>query len=115
MILRPNTAARVPIALMDEDGAYVTGILPADITDGSSSGNLNVVKGDSTVDSVALTNGVNFFEVDATGAPGLYHVLLPTSVTDVQGTLQVVVLPAAAAFLATIITAQVDANLFDFA
>ena len=108
MIIRKDTEIRLPVRCIDNTGAGVVGLLPADITDGTTVGNVTIVKGDSTIDSIALVNAVNWIEIDALAAPGLYHVVVPNTHTDVVGTLQLSVLPSAALFLATVITAQVE-------
>lgn len=88
-------------------------MLPANVTNGSSSGHVSVVKADGTITDITLTNGVNWFEVDATKAPGLYHVLIPSGATSVSGQVQLVVMPSASAFVATVITGQVESIALD--
>ncbi len=108
MLIRQSTEITVPVRLIDATGTGVTGAVPADISNGVV-GSITAVKSDGSTDSIALTDGVNWNEIDATKAPGLYHAVIPATATDVLGTFQVAVVPAAGTFLATIITAQVDA------
>lgn len=113
MIIRKDTAFRMPIRLLDINGLPVTGMLPANFNDGSTQGDVVVIKADSTIATISLVDSTNFFEIDATAAPGLYHILVPASHTDVVGTLQLSVLPDSNEFLSSIITAQVDNVLLD--
>lgn len=108
MIIRKDTSIRIPVRLIDAAGAGVTGMLPANINDGTTVGNVTAVKSDSSVAAISLTNNVNWFEISATKAPGLYHVLLPSSVTNLAGGFQLAVRANAAEFLTTVVTAQVD-------
>jgi hypothetical protein len=108
LIVRKDTQVRLPVRCIDAEGEGVAGMLPADITDGTTGGNVTIVKGDGTLASIVLVNNTNWFEIHATKAPGLYHVVVPSSATNVLGTLQLCVLPAAADFLSTVITAQVE-------
>lgn len=113
MILRLSTAVRIPVRLLTSTGTPVTGIVPADITNGSTPGHCSVVKADGSITDITLTLGTNFFEISTTAAPGLYHVLLPTGATAVAGTLQLIIQPSATAFVTSVSTAQVDAVLAD--
>ncbi len=107
MLVNRGTTARVAISLKNSSGAAVTGMGPANFS-GSA---VSVVDSASVVTSVPLT-GLNFFEVSATAAPGVYHLLLPLSVTDVADAIQVVALPAATAFTPQATTHQIaDLNL----
>jgi hypothetical protein len=109
MVISQNTESRIPVRCLNTLGNGVTGVLPADISDGTTAGNVTVVKGDGTLASIALVNGSNWFEIDAAKAPGLYHVVIPDTETDIAGCLQLVVLPAASLFLGSIFTTQVEA------
>lgn len=103
-----NTAVRLPVRLITAANVAVTGQLPADVTNGAGAGNASLVRGDGTVVNLPLTNNVNWYEIDDTAAPGLYHVLVPLTATSVLGTFQLVVQPASpGAFLTNVITAQV--------
>ncbi len=113
MTLRQNIAVRLPIRLLNSSGVAVTGLTPSDITNGSTVTHVSVVRGDGTIQDITLTVGVNFFEIDATKAPGLYHILIPSGASSIIGTVQLIILPAAAAFVATCITGQVDTISLD--
>lgn len=112
MIIRLGTQVRLPVRLLDTNGTPVTGMLPTDISDGTIVGNATIVKGDSTLVGLALVDNANWIEIDATAAPGLYHVVVPQADTNVVGAMQIVILPAASSFLPTVITAQVDSQVF---
>lgn len=94
MELTQNTAVRVPVRLVDAAGAPVTGILPADI----QGGNAALKKADGTVSTIALTNGVNWFEVSAALLPGTYDLLLSAGNTNQLGPIIWGIFPSAAAF-----------------
>lgn len=107
-------AARLPVRLINGSGDGVTGMLPNNVYDGATIGRATVVKADGTLASIALVSNTNWFEINATKAPGLYHVLVPTSATDKAGTMQLCVFPAGVDFKGTVITAQVEKTSFDF-
>lgn len=110
MIIRKDTAVRLPVRLINPTtGAAVTGMLPADISNGTV-GSVTLAKSDGTTADIALVNSTNWFEVHSTKMPGLYHVLVPSSATNLVGSFALAVLPAAAAFLATTITACVEST-----
>lgn len=94
-MIRKDIATRVPLRLYTSTGAAATGIVPADFAGGL----VRVVKANGTVQTIALGAGVNFFEVDATNAPGLYQVLLAAGNVDVVGPITLVWRPNAAAFI----------------
>lgn len=71
-------------------------------------GSVFVVKGDGTTAALTLSDGVNWFEIDDTLAPGLYHVLLPSGDLGVLGPTQLSVQPASTAFIGTIGTFLVE-------
>lgn len=108
MIIRKDTEIRLPVRCINNTGTGIVGLLPTDITDGTTVGNVTIVKGDSSIASIALVSPVNWIEIDPIAAPGLYHVVVPDTHTDIEGSLQLSVLPSAVAFLATVITAQVE-------
>ena len=113
MIIRQSTAVRIPVRCLNNTGIGVTGLLPIDFSDGTTQGNVTVVKSDGTLAAIALINLTNFFEIDALAAPGLYHVLVPLTATNLVGTMQLSVLPDAGAFLGTVATAQVESIAVD--
>jgi len=88
-----STSTRVPVHLMLA-GAHVTGMLPANILNGSA----QIIKADGTKGLVALTNGVNWFEMDATQSAGIYQFLLPAGSANVLGPIQYTIYPSAGAF-----------------
>lgn len=93
-IVRKDTAVRLPVLLLDAIGAGKAGVVPSDVLGGLA----RVYKADGTATTFALTAGVNWFEIDSTNAPGLYHVLVPSGQTNVLGPMQVVFRPAASVF-----------------
>lgn len=110
MIIRKDTAVRVPVRLINPTtGAAVTGMLPANISNGTV-GSVTLAKSDGTTADIALVNSTNWFEVHSSKMPGLYHILVPSSATNLVGSFALAVLPAAAAFLASTITACVEST-----
>lgn len=107
MMIPKDEAIRFPVRCTAASGSGVTGVLPADISDGTTAGNVTVVKADGTLASIALTNGVNWNQVSALKAPGLYHVTVPASATDVLGPLQLAVFPSGSVFVGTVFTGEV--------
>lgn len=94
-IFRISTTVRVPVRLVDGAGAPVTGVVPANVQGGICT----VVKADGTTADITLSAGVNFFEFSpATKTRGLYHIIIPNTMTDIIGPIQWVVLPAASVF-----------------
>lgn len=108
MIIRKSTSVRVPVRLIDAGGGPVLSVSASQVWDGTTPGSISIVKASGAIVTFALTNGVTWIEVGATKFPGLYHIVLPGSVTDVIGTLQVAVLPNGASFLSTIISSDVE-------
>lgn len=104
-----NSSVRLPLRLIDALNTSITGVVAADLTNGVTASRISLVRGDGTVYDLALTDGVNFFEIDATAAPGLYHVVVPAAATDVVGSFVMVALPTAALFLSSYVTCQVVA------
>lgn len=104
MILRQSVQIRVPIRLIDTSGNPVTGMLPANFS-GSGAG---LVKSDGTTATIALVNATNFWEIDSTNAPGLYHIQLTTTHTNTIGPTQLVVRPAATAFVTGVYSFTVE-------
>ncbi len=93
-MLRKSVAVRVPVRLLDNTGTPVVGRTAADLL----SGQFHVTKSSGVVVDVAAS-GANFFEINATSFPGLYHLLLPSNSVDVLGPVQWSVVPAAGAFI----------------
>lgn len=111
-MFRTNTAQRVAVRLYTPAGTPATGIVPADVKGGVA----RVVTPSGSVVGVTLTAGVNWFEIDATNIPGLYHIALTAGNLNVTGPIQVAITPDAAAFLGVIVssfaeTVGVDAAL----
>lgn len=97
-MLAQNTAIRIPMMLSNSGGMPVTGALPINFLNSS----LYITKGDGSVTGLVLVASgpsQNFFEIDATHTPGLYHVLVPASVTNVVGSFAYTTYPAASLFL----------------
>lgn len=98
VIVQPSITTRIPVRLTDGYGVAVTGRLPTDV----QSGIATIVKGDGSTADLTLVGsggGQNWYEVDGTKAPGLYHVVVPGSFFNVAGPTQLVVLPSAGAFV----------------
>jgi hypothetical protein len=55
---------------------------------------VHAITADGVVTNIPLVLGTNWFEIDPILCPGLYHLLLPTSVTSVLGPVQWYVLDA---------------------
>jgi hypothetical protein len=70
---------RLPVRLLDVNGLAVTGITPANIGEGSTIGIIQIITADGVIAPLALTNGVNWFEIDAVNTPGMYQFILPAS------------------------------------
>lgn len=102
MLLRKSTAVRIPIRLLDSTGLPVTGIGDADFA------SIAVIKSDSSVTAFTPDDGVNWFEVDSTAAPGLYHLLLSSAHTNTNGPLQVALISSASQFNDTVAAAVVE-------
>lgn len=92
-MIKLSTATRVPVRLLDNTGAGVTGIGTANIDNANG---ITVIKGDGTVTDLTVVDagaGQNWFELSTTKAPGLYHLLLPALSTNVIGTIQWILRP----------------------
>lgn len=108
MVISPGQSLRIPMRTVDEFNVSVTGLGASDITNGTTSGNCTVVKGDGTITNIALTDSVNLFEIDDVAAPGLYHVIIPASATNILGSWILVFQPTTpGVFLPTFVTAEV--------
>lgn len=103
-MLRYNTAERIKVTLIDSLGAPKTGLVAANFKASS----VYLYKADGTKTTVALTFGVNLFEVDSTDAPGVYDILLTSTDTNTLGMIEISIQPAAAAFVATYFTETVE-------
>ncbi len=101
-----SQAVRVPVKLVTALGADATGIVVADI----KNGRCQAVKATGVTVNIALVLNTNFFEIDATNSPGLYHITLPNTTTDVLGPLQYSVYPTTNAFLSSNYTETVQAD-----
>lgn len=104
LIARQSVATRIPVRLVDGTGVPVTGKGSVAVLGGT----VFLVKGDGTTATITLSNGVNWFEIDNTQAPGLYHVLVSGANLGVLGPTQLSVQPAATAFVGTIGTFLVE-------
>lgn len=93
MLIRKDTAIRVPVVLLNSSGVGVAGLVAADIS-GSVA---RIYKADGSSSTLALS-GANFFEMSAVNAQGMYHILLGTGNTNVLGPMQIILNPTAAAF-----------------
>lgn len=102
-----SQAVRVPVKLVTALGADATGIVVADI----KNGRCQVIKSTGVTVNIALVLNTNFFEIDSTNSPGLYHILIPNTATDVVGPLQYSIYPNATAFLSSNYTETVQADL----
>lgn len=98
---------RLPVRLVDNSGAPVTGVVAADILNGE----VLYVRGNGSTNTQTLVNGVSWIEVDDVAAPGLYHIVM-NNVTDVsqRGTFQWSVMPQAVLFVGSIGSAMVGAG-----
>jgi hypothetical protein len=108
MLIRKSTSARIPVRLIDTNGDAVLGVAASGVWDGTTAGSITVVKSSGAIVTFALTNGVTWIEVHATKFPGLYHIVLPNTLTDVVGGLQVAVLPNGSTFVATVVSVEVE-------
>jgi hypothetical protein len=102
-----NTSSRLPIKLISSTGSNATGILPSDIKNNS----IQIIKNDGSTSLISLTVGVNWFEIDSTQSPGLYHVLIPAGSTNLLGNLQYSVYPSATAFVSFVGTTSVGLDI----
>jgi hypothetical protein len=102
--MRQSVTARISVRLVNGSGVPVTGMLPANVASTSA----YVKKSDGTLATISLVNGSTWFEVDSTKFPGLYDVLVPGSALSLIGQTQLSVQPAAAAFVGTILSFEVE-------
>lgn len=96
-MLRQNTTEIIQFTLLDSMGAFKTGLVAADFLAGS----VALYKSDNTKVVIVLTLGGNLIEVDATSAPGLYSISIPSGNLNLLGSLSVSIQPAVAAFVGT--------------
>jgi len=108
VLIRKDTQTRFPIRLVSASGSGVTGVTPAMISDGTSTARVTWVKGDGSITAVTLVQNTNFFEVSATKCPGLYHIVLPSFLTNIAGHCQLAAFPAATQFLGSVYTGTID-------
>lgn len=99
-MLRQNTNENIQVVLKTTLGVPVTGLVAADF----KSSSIYLYKANSTKVTIALTLGANLFEVDATDAPGVYSIAIPSANLDQLGTISFSIQPAAAAFAAIYFT-----------
>lgn len=90
----------VSVRVLDITGSPVTGLTPG----GLVSGNANVRKANGAVASFALTNTVNWIEVDANKFPGVYDIVVPSNLLDVEGPMLVSVVPSSGSQIVPIAT-----------
>lgn len=96
MLFRLNAATQIPIRLVDNSGAPVTGVLTSDIQGGICT----IVKADGSKTDITLS-GANFTEFSpATKTKGLYHITIPSNTFSVLGPVQWCIFPAASLFSA---------------
>jgi hypothetical protein len=107
LILRQNISIRVPVRLVDANGNPVTGQLPSSVQGAV----MTVIHQDGSSTDVNLTNGINWFEIDAVKAPGLYHLLIGNAQFATLGPAQVSLVPAALNTWQTSITSFVVENI----
>lgn len=102
---RKNVANRIPFRLYDPiTGLGKTGLLPADVSGALA----RVVQEDGSIVTIPLVNGVNWFEIDSTNIPGLYHIVLTAASIDFAGPAQVAIQPSAAAFIGELVSTYVE-------
>jgi hypothetical protein len=94
MIFRLNAAVQVPVRLVDNAGAPVTGVLVSDIQGGICT----IVKADGTTTDITLSSGNFAGFTPATKTKGLYHITVPANTFSVVGPVQWCVYPAASLF-----------------
>jgi hypothetical protein len=83
-----NSTVRLPIALQTPTGSPATGIVVGDIKNGVA----QVIKSDGTTASIAIS-GTTWKEIDAVQSPGLYHLVVPNTATNLLGPLQYSLFP----------------------
>lgn len=88
-----NTTTLIKKVLTDGTNP-VTGLVATDF----SGSKIFLYKANGTKVSITLTLGVNFFELDSTDAPGLYHFSIPNTNLDQEGPLAISFKPSATAF-----------------
>lgn len=74
----------LPLFLTDASGTPLTGVTPADII-------ISIRKKSASPYTKTLVLSDNFFEVDATGSPGLYEMTLTPMDTNVRGTMSILI------------------------
>lgn len=109
MALRQNTNERVFVRLFNSLGNPVAGVAPANIL----GGNFTLTKSDGTSTDIGLTAGVNWFEVDAAKAPGLYQILILAANLDLIGHTTWSVQPSGALFIGIVGNDSVTSILAD--
>lgn len=106
-MLRRNTIERIKVLIKDGVGNPVTGLVAADFK-GTS---IFLYKSSGAKTTIALTLGVNLFELDSTDSPGIYEFVLSASNTDTLGELILSIQPMAAAFESTYFFDSVEESI----
>lgn len=100
MNIDQSASVRIPFRLVDGSGAPVTGVVVTDILNSQAV----FVKSDGTIATISLVLNTNFFEVSSANAPGLYHVLVPSTATGTLGPSQLAIYPSATKFVSQVFT-----------
>ena len=109
-MIKKDTQVIYPISLKDGSGD-VPSILPADILNTTAV----FMKADGTIATLVLT-GSNWIEVDPVNRPGLYKLIIPSTIPSQYGKLQISLWPATPAdFFSVQITEEVGIGLDKFA
>ena len=101
MQLTQNTAIRIPIRLVGNDGTGITGMVASNF----SSSQVLVVKSSGVTSFLSLSG--NLFEINSTYAPGLYHIALGSGNTDTLGPMQIGAVCAASEFVPVVLSMDV--------
>mgnify|MGYP001255476547 CR=1 FL=1 len=96
-MLTRDSSVRIPLRLVNLMNVPTTGIRPSDIFNGSA----QIIKADGTTQLLSLVFNTNWFEIDSVQSPGIYHIRLPSSATNVLGPIQVTLYPAMSSFTDT--------------
>jgi len=98
LIARKDKAVRIPVILLNASNLPVTAMTATNLDDTTGVGKIGVIKSDGTYVSLTLVNGTTWHEIDSIKAPGLYHVTVPLTDTNLIGSLMLIIRAASSEF-----------------
>lgn len=90
--------------MLQLNGVAITGVNAGNFLNSE----INIIKSNGVLTGITVNPGVNFFEIDATAAPGLYHFDIPSAQTSMLGELQLTAVANAGEFDDQLNTFQVE-------